>query len=463
MKNGFHAGSPAFRQAVLKSERLRILIVLGIIVAVFLVRSFLTLILWDRENFHLWLLSCALLSLFLLYEFFIYRAVSRAVRSGSNLSAGLRISNVIIETSVPAFALAFIYSTAIDPAYRPLANPSTLLFFVFIILSTLRLDPRLCRFSGIVAALSYLCASTYLGWHPAFRDGTLLLNPHKAVFGYAAVLIFAGVVAGAVAGEIRKHVDAALHEAETKLQVQRLEHDLDVARTIQQSLLPVSMPVIAGFDIAAWNQPADQTGGDYYDWQPLPDGRVLVALADVTGHGIGPALLAAVCRAYARTNFTVDDGLLDAMTRINASLSGDLKEGRFVTFVAAICTPGNSRVELLSAGHGPLFFYTLRHDRFDAMKAHGMPLGISSSLVTDPPQMLELDLGDMLVLATDGFFEWENPQGEQFGVARLEATIRASRERPASKIIAALYSAVIAFSKGTPQKDDLTAIIIKRT
>ena len=463
MKNGFHAGSPAFRQAVLKSERLRILIVLGIIVVVFLIRSFLTVILWDRENFHLWLLSCALLSLFLLYEFFIYRAVSRAVRSGSDLSAGLRISNVIIETSVPAFALAFIYSTAIDPAYRPLANPSTLLFFIFIILSTLRLDPRLCRFSGIVAALSYLCASTYLGWHPAFRDGTLLLNPHKAVFGYAAILIFAGVVAGAVAGEIRKHVDAALHEAETKLQVQRLEHDLDVARTIQQSLLPVSMPVIAGFDIAAWNQPADQTGGDYYDWQPLPDGRVLVALADVTGHGIGPALLAAVCRAYARTNFTVDDGLLDAMTRINASLSGDLKEGRFVTFVAAICTPGNSRVELLSAGHGPLFFYTLRHDRFDAMKAHGMPLGISSSLVTDPPQMLELDLGDMLVLATDGFFEWENAQGEQFGVARLEATIRTSRERPASEIIATLYSAVITFSQGTPQKDDLTAIIIKRT
>src|ERR1700678_1645821 len=100
MKNGFHAGSPAFRQAVLKSERLRILIVLGIIVAVFLVRSFLTLILWDHENFHLWLLSCALLSLFLLYEFFIYRAVSRAVRSGSNLSAGLRITNVIIETPV---------------------------------------------------------------------------------------------------------------------------------------------------------------------------------------------------------------------------------------------------------------------------------------------------------------------------------------------------------------------------
>jgi len=463
MTKGLHAGSVAFRQALLKSERLRILIVLGIIVAVFLVRSFLTIILWDRENLHLWLLSCALLALFLVYEFFMFRAVTGAIRSGRDLSTAVWVSNVIIETSVPAFALAFIYSRAIDPIYRPLANPSTLLFFVIIILSTLRLDPRLCRFSGIVAALSYLCASTYLGWTPAFRDGTLLLDPHKAVFGYAAILVFAGVVAGAVAAEIRKHVDDALHEAETKLQVQRLEHDLDVARTIQQSLLPVSMPEIEGFNIAAWNQPADQTGGDYYDWQPLPDGRVLVALADVTGHGIGPALLAAVCRAYARTNFTANNGLLEAMTRINAALAGDLKEGRFVTFVAAICAPANSRVELLSAGHGPLFFYTLRHDRFDAMKAHGMPLGITSSLVTDPPQMLELDPGDMLVLATDGFFEWENAQGEQFGVERLEATIRASRARPADEIIATLYSGVIAFSNGTAQKDDLTAIIIKRT
>src|SRR5271154_5217830 len=207
MTKGLHAGSVAFRQALLKSERLRILIVLGIIGAVFLVRSFLTLILWDRENFHLWLLSCALLSLFLLYEFFMFRAVTRAVRSGSDLSNAVRISNVIIETSVPAFALAFIYSTAIDPLYRPLANPSTLLFFVFIILSTLRLDPRLCRFSGIVAAVSYLGASAYLGWTPAFRDGTLLLDPHKAVFGYAAILVFAGVVAGRGAAESPKKME----------------------------------------------------------------------------------------------------------------------------------------------------------------------------------------------------------------------------------------------------------------
>jgi serine phosphatase RsbU (regulator of sigma subunit) len=223
------------------------------------------------------------------------------------------------------------------------------------------------------------------------------------------------------------------------------------------------MPEIEGFEIAAWNEPADQTGGDYYDWQPLPEGKVLVALADVTGHGIGPALLASVCRAYARANFNLDDSLFAAMERINASLSADLREGRFVTFVAAVCSPGNSRVALLSAGHGPLFLYVSTRDRFDAMNAQGLPLGVSTTMLSDPALILELERGDLLVLATDGFFEWANAQGEQFGTERLEQAVRAAREKPAREIISTLYRAVIEFSGGTAQQDDLTAIVIKRT
>jgi serine phosphatase RsbU (regulator of sigma subunit) len=289
------------------------------------------------------------------------------------------------------------------------------------------------------------------------------MAPDKTVPVYAITLVVAGFVAGAVAREIRKQAEAALHEAETKSQMERLEHDLDVARSIQQSLLPTSMPVVEGFEIAAWNQPADQTGGDYFDWQALSDGKVLVALADVTGHGIGPALLAAVCRAYARANFSGNGSLFAAMEKINGALATDLKEGRFVTFVAAICTPGNSRVELLSAGHGPLFLYLLSHDCFEKMDAQGLPLGISTNFDSDPPLCLDLEHGDMIVLATDGFFEWANPQGEQFGADRMEERIRASRDKPPSEIIASLYRAVIEFSGGTTQADDLTAIIVKRT
>jgi serine phosphatase RsbU (regulator of sigma subunit) len=222
------------------------------------------------------------------------------------------------------------------------------------------------------------------------------------------------------------------------------------------------MPQVAGWDIAAWNQPADQTGGDYYDWQALPNGKFVTALADVTGHGIGPALLASVCRAYARTNFRNQESFLKAMEEINSAVAADVREGRFITFVAAIFGPDSPTVELLSAGHAPLFLYTLKNDRFDLMEAHGLPLGISDAFLSDPPHSLEMASGDLLLLATDGFFEWENAREEQFGHHRLGQTIRAAREKSAAEIIANLHQEVLRFAGGTKQMDDLTAIVIKR-
>jgi serine phosphatase RsbU (regulator of sigma subunit) len=457
------AESTAFREALLKSERLRIRIVLGAIIAAFLLRTIRGTIVGGQENFVSWLLTLGLLGLFVAYEFLMLGAVNRAIQKARELANWLWLSNILLETLLPALAIALLPSASIDPVYRPLANPATLAFFVFISLSTLRLNPAFCRLSGVTAAASYLAAAAYLGWRPSMSGGTSLLSPQKAVFGYAIALIIAGFVAGMVADEIRKQVDAALREADMRRQVDRLEHDLEVARSIQQSLLPRTMPQIEGFEIAGWNQPADQTGGDYYDWQLLADGKVVVALADVTGHGIGPALLAAVCRAYARANFRVGNGLLDAMEQINAALADDIGEGRFVTFVAAVCSPGSPRVELLSAGHGPLFLYVLREDSFKEMGAQGLPLGIVATMVSEPPEVLELNRGDLLVLATDGFFEWANSKEELFGPKRLEEVIRTSKEQHPREIISALYQATIAFSDGTKQQDDLTVVIIKRT
>jgi len=191
------------------------------------------------------------------------------------------LSNIILETCLPALAVAFLSSGSIDPIYRPLANPAGLAFFLLISLSTLRLNPWLCRLSGLAAALSYLVASADLGWSPALSPGTSLISPQRAVFGYAIALVIGGFVSGMVAGEIRKQVEAALREAEAQRQVDRLEHDLSVARSIQQSLLPNVTPEIGGFEIAGWNQPAEQTGGDYYDWQVLPNGTMVAELADV--------------------------------------------------------------------------------------------------------------------------------------------------------------------------------------
>jgi serine phosphatase RsbU (regulator of sigma subunit) len=454
--------SPAFLQALLESERLRIRIVLVAIVAAFAIRSLRTALLFSRENLTLWVLTSAFIAIFAIYELLMLRAVNRSIQGGRDLPNTVWIANIVIESCMPALALAFLSSGSIEAAYKPLANPAVFLYFILIILSTLRLDPAVCRISGVVAGVSYLLASAYLGWVPRLGGGTSLLSPERAVMGFALSFVIGGLVAGVVAREIRKQVEAALREAETKRQVERLQHDLEIARSIQQSLLPTSTPKIEGFEVAGWNLPADQTGGDYYDWQVFPDGRFLAALGDVTGHGIGPALLTAACRAYVRANFSPDRGMLMAMQQVNAALSNDVGRGRFVTFVAVICTPGSPLVELLSAGHGPLFHYLLRQDSFDAISSQGLPLGLMPDFVSDPPKILDLNPGDLLVLTTDGFFEWANAQEEQFGIARMEDTIRASREKTPTEIISALYKAVIDFSGGTKQDDDLTAVVIKR-
>jgi len=456
-------GSLAFHQALLRSERLRILVVLGTICVGFAIRTTRTLVLHNRENLELWLLTSLLIILFIAYESLMLRAVNGAIRNQRDLSRLVWASNVIVETLLPAFALAFLTSPSIDPIYRPLANPSVLVFFLFIILSTLRLNPGLCRLSGLVSAIGYLAASSYLGWKPSLAAGVSLLSPQKVVVTYAITFVIGGLVAGLVANEIRKQVEAALREAETRREMERLEHDLEVARSIQQSLLPAVMPKVGGFEIAGWNHPADQTGGDFYDWEILPDGSALVMLADVTGHGIGPALLAAVCRAYARAHFGVEANISSAMQRTNAAISEDLKEGRFVTFVAASCRPGNSQVDVLSAGHGPLFRYVWNEDRFERRDAQGFPLGLFPGLPSDPPLSFTMERGDMLILITDGFYEWANAQDEQFGKERMEQTIRASREKSPGEIIATLYNEVAGFAGATKQQDDLTAVIIKRT
>jgi serine phosphatase RsbU (regulator of sigma subunit) len=455
--------SGAFRQALLKSERLRILIVLGSLGVVFALHTLRTVIVHNREDLHVWFLSSLVVALFVGYELLMLDAVKRATQAGRDLPILVWVGSTIVETSLPAFGVAFMTNSAAVAADRPLANPAALVFFLFIIVSTLRLNPWACRLCGFVAAVTYLVAAFRLGWRPVLSGGTSLFSPPRAVVSYAIAFLIGGLVAGAVAREIRKHVDAALREAEVQRQLERLEHDMKVARSIQQSLLPSTAPQIAGFDIAGWNQPADKTGGDYFDWQLLHSGRVVVVLGDVTGHGIGSALLAAVCRAYARANFTVQDELLTAMRRINTALADDMTSGRFVTFVAAVCEPGNSRVQLLSAGQGPLFVYWLREDRFDTMGGQALPLGISPRLISEPPLNLELQPGDLLVLATDGFFEWANAKNEQFGVERLEQAVRASRHLHPQEIISKIYRAVVEFSGGTKQQDDLTVVIIKRT
>jgi phosphoserine phosphatase len=243
---------------------------------------------------------------------------------------------------------------------------------------------------------------------------------------------------------------------------QRMRRDLEVAREIQQGLLPKRPPDLAGWDVAGWTRPADETGGDCYDWLGLPDGRILVMIGDAAGHGIGPALVSAEARALLRGTVTQTQDLPRILPHVNDLLAEDLREGTFVTAFVGFLDPAAGEVEYASAGHGPILSFSARTGSIVEHATHGTPLGLFPGIHYDPPSRVGLLPGDMLLLFTDGFFEWANPNGEPFGHERLAECVRRCRDRPAAEIIQAVYDAVVAFSLGTKQADDCSAVVVKR-
>ena len=369
----------------------------------------------------------------------------------------------MVECSFPTIAvLGQTEDKSVLGPYLALMSGGLLLYAMFIILSTLRLRPMMCILAGAVSASGY--AGVYLL--------TLYLAPHnpnrnvyqQESFVIAAMLLFAsGLMAAAVARQIREHVLAALQEAETRRKLDRIEQDLKTARMIQMGLLPKGPPVVKGYDIAGWSEPADQTGGDYYDWMELPGGRVLFTIADATGHGIGPALLVAACRAYFRAIATHDDPLEAITAQVDDLIGKDCPDGRFITAAVALLEPELHRLSLYSAGHAPLYFFSAGEGVVTQFEADMPPLGIRFGRDEESrARVVEMREGDALVLVTDGFFACANAAGELLGTERLGESIRKHCGSGAGEAIQRLNADVTQHTCGVQQADDMTAVIIRR-
>ena len=451
--------SKAFRRAALKSEYYRgtgMLFILAALLIFVIVRGFTT------GDLRLFIAQLVVLALVITHEIFMRREVKAALDHNGQVAPETWVINVFMETQIPTVALFLLLASNWMTPYQVLVAPAVLVYFLFIILSTLRLSPSLALTTGVLSAVGYLFMTFYV--HMTFQNSPVsaVAFPLAVYFVYAVLILVAGVIAAVVARQIRGYVAAALREAELKSRLDRVTHDLDIARSIQQGLIPSRPPKLKDFEIAGWNQPADQTGGDYFDWQVLPDGCVAISVADATGHGIGPALVSTSCRAYARASLMSNGTENHLLDRLNGLLVQDLSENRFVTFAALLLDPRQSTVKINSAGHGPILWYHRDTDKIENVDAQGIPLGMIPGVSYSPGPEIRLASGDMLVLITDGFYEWENREGEQFGINRLASVIRESRDCKPDEIITRLRSRVVEFCGGTKQQDDLTAVLLRR-
>jgi sigma-B regulation protein RsbU (phosphoserine phosphatase) len=241
---------------------------------------------------------------------------------------------------------------------------------------------------------------------------------------------------------------------------QRMQHDLDIARRIQQALFPKRNPTVAGYDIAGWNRPADETGGDAYDFITLDNGRLAVFLADATGHGIGAALVIAQCRSLLRAMLSVTQDLPRIATSVNELLVQDLADDRFVTAFIGILDAQAHTIDYISGGQGPLLL--LSPDGVENRVADELPFAVAPGIEFGGPQRFEFVPGATLALLTDGFYEAANPQDEQFGEQRVVEFVQQKAAAPLVALIADLHAEIERFTQGRKQADDLTAVLIRR-
>ena len=274
-------------------------------------------------------------------------------------------------------------------------------------------------------------------------------------------------IAEALAGQAAVAIQRArlIDERIVKL---KLEQDLQIAREIQQQVLPAVLPACRGYDIAAFNRPADETGGDIYDLARRPedaddvDAPLMIMLADATGHGVGPALSVTQARAMFRMGLRLGAELHDLIARIDEQLDEDLADSRFITAFFGRLDPRLHQVDYEAPGQAPLLQYHAREQRCESRLATNVPLGIMPGTPSDEHEPFRLAPGDMFVLLTDGFFECVDQSDREFGQERVEAVIHQQAAGSAQQVIDALVAETGAYRGDGAQLDDLTAVVIKR-
>lgn len=241
--------------------------------------------------------------------------------------------------------------------------------------------------------------------------------------------------------------------------LREVEIQLGVARRVQQNLFPSQAPVISGYDVAGAAFPADATGGDYFDFIALPDNKHALVLGDVSGHGIGPAMVMALARSYLRaTALTLrDPGAI--LSQVNGLLSEDIETGAFMTLFWAELNPDTNELRYAAAGHIAHVIHT--DGTTTELDPTGLVLGPMADADIATVDAPSLQHGEILLLTTDGIWEAHNADDEQYGLERTIDFVREHRNQPAQTIVNSLYEAVSEFSSPTPQADDITAIVIK--
>ena len=241
---------------------------------------------------------------------------------------------------------------------------------------------------------------------------------------------------------------------------ERVEHELRVARSIQQASLPKEVPTLEGWQISPYYQPAREVGGDFYDFHLLPEGRLGLVVGDATGKGVPAALVMSTTCGMLRLAAQSHTSPAEMLQGVNEVLFPNIPTNMFVTCFYAILEPNSGRLSYANAGHDLPYLH--RNGEAEELRARGMPLGLMPGMRYEEKETI-VHSGQAALLYSDGLVEAHDPEGDMFGFPRLRTLIaeRAQEERPLGEVLLEeLYSFT---GEGWEQEDDITLLTLKRS
>lgn len=248
---------------------------------------------------------------------------------------------------------------------------------------------------------------------------------------------------------------------EERIEKRRMEEELNLAKTIQQGLLPSPIPKISGFDLDAINISSRQVGGDFFDVIETPDGGHILAIADVTGKGVPASLLMANLQSMLHALAPIDISLSQATGSINNIIHKNTPADKFITFFWGKVSVDGSLFEYVNAGHNNPLLFKKGKQKPQELEAGGVILGAMPSMMPYDSASVELESGDVLVCYTDGVTEAMNPeQTEEYEEDRLISCLQNHLHGTAKEIMDAVITDIMNFSDGV-QYDDITMLVLK--
>ena len=247
---------------------------------------------------------------------------------------------------------------------------------------------------------------------------------------------------------------------EEKFERERMERELELATEIQQRFQPSAPPVVEGYEFQGISFSCYEIGGDYYDFIPNPNGKMFIALGDVSGKGTAAALLMSSLHAAIHAQVAAQDSLSEAITSVNHYLAENTPANRFVTLFIAELNPADGTLSYINAGHNPPL--VARADgRVEQLESGGFPLGIIPMAEYELGQT-SLQNGESLIIYSDGVSEANNLKGDEFGMERLTDVVSQNRQRSAAGLRDKIEAALSVFTETAPANDDITLVIAKR-